>query len=674
MHDDAVIRNLPAGYANVLSTTEGEATKEPADFPGWEKAAAICLFLLTTLLDCIHLPGIANENTYYATAVKSMLLSWHNFFFVAFDSAGYLSIDKPPLGLWAEATSARLFGFSVFSLVLPEIVAGSASVLLLYYLVRRTFGAPAGILAGTLLALSPINVVTNRDNIMDSLLVVTSLAAAWAVLRAAETTSFKWLALCAIFIGIGFNIKMLEAFLIVPACLVTYLASTKDRSFRLRLAQVLLFGFILAGISFSWVAAVDLTPPSDRPYVDSTVNNSEVDLAFNYNGLQRLFGQPLYGKPSRPPSPVTGPSGPLRLLQPQLGGQVSWLLPLAIIGLLAASWITMRTDDFRRPRHQAPTTQKQAYLFWLTWLVTAGAFFSVAQFFNLYYLAILAPPLAALAGIGTIALIRSYLGNTLRWWLLPAAILATGVEQTIILSAHPAWLPWLLPLVGIATIVAAALLISLKIMRADEPHEAVGPGHRFQSLAADQSGSLPAIMAVVSLSVLLIAPLLWLAASYRPTNEGGFPLSGPIVISTTAVTDLRTDPRLMTYLETHRQNANFLVATVSVQDAIPIMWATGEPVMALGGYSGYDPILTPKELARAVRSDRVRFFLLPSSNLAQADVKQFYPQALTHGRSFTTRYTNQLTRWVSRTCTLVPPLEWQNSPGLAALQLFACSG
>jgi len=673
MHDDAVISNPLTSYTNAFSDTENEAVVAPARFPMWEKAAVICLFLLSTLLDCFHLPAIADGNTYYATAVKSMLLNWHNFFFVAFDSAGYLSVDKPPLGLWAEVASARLFGFSNFSLLLPEIVAGTVSVLLLYYLVRRTFGGPAGILAGTLLALSPINVVTNRDNIMDSLLVATSLAAAWAVLRASETGSFKWLVLCAIFIGVGFNIKMLEAYLIVPACLVTYLTATRGKSLRLRLAQTLLFGFILAGVSFAWVVAVDLTPSSTRPYVDSTLSNSELDLVFNYNGLQRLFGEPLYGKTSRLPSPATGPAGPLRLLQPQLGGQVGWFLPLAVIGLLAASWNRRRRDNRRQRRHGL-TNQNQAYLFWTIWLVTAGSFFSAAQFMNLYYLVMLSPPLAALAGIGTIALIRSYPGNSLRWWLLPGAILITAAEQTIILSGYPTWHPWLVSLVEIATIAAAALLISLKSMPAEAPQGRRRPEHGFSRLGAFPFGSLPAIMAVVSPVVLLVAPLFWLAASFHPSNEGGFPLSGPIVISTNAVTDLRTDTRLTTYLQSHRHNATFLVATVAVQDAIPIMWATSEPIMALGGYSGYDPILTPTELAGAVRSNRVRFFLLPSSNLTEAEVKELYPQTLVDEPSFATRYTNQLSRWVSRTCSAVPPLEWQSSPALTELQLFVCSG
>ena len=173
---------------------------------------------------------------------------------------------------------------------------------------------------------------------MDSLLVATSLAAAWAVLRASELASFKWLALCSVFLGIGFNIKMLEAYLILPACALTYLAATRQKSLRRCLGELALFGCIVVGISGAWVVAVDLTPLSSRPYVDSTTATSEMDLVFKYNGIQRRVGQPLYGRASQPTSPITGPVGPLRLLQPQLGGQVGWLLPLALFGLLAANW------------------------------------------------------------------------------------------------------------------------------------------------------------------------------------------------------------------------------------------------------------------------------------------------------------------------------------------------
>jgi 4-amino-4-deoxy-L-arabinose transferase-like glycosyltransferase len=183
-----------------------------------------------------------------------------------------------------------------------------------------------------------------------------------------------------------------------------------------------------------------------------------------------------------------------------------------------------------------------------------------------------------------------------------------------------------------------------------------------------------AAVAGLALAVLLVAPLSWLAASYQSTNEGGFPVSGPIVLTTSAVTSLRTDPKLIQYLRERSRGATFVVATVSVQTAIPIIWATGEPVMAIGGYSGYDPILTPTSLASEVSSDRVRLFLLPSSNLTAAAAAGLYPEVRSGGQPFQTKYTNQLTRWVSRTCAPVPPLEWQTEPGLTQVQLFSCAG
>jgi 4-amino-4-deoxy-L-arabinose transferase-like glycosyltransferase len=664
------------GRATAVFPRGAEAIVAETAYPWWEKAGLAGLLVLTILLDCVHLPGLNAENTYYATAVKSMLSNWHNFFFVAFDSTGFLSVDKPPLGLWVMAASARLFGFSVIGLLLPEIVAGSLSVLLLYYLVRRSFGGPAGLLAGALLAITPINVVTNRDNIMDGLLVATSLASVWAILRAAEFGSMKWLALCALFIGIGFNIKMLEAYLIVPACVITYLAATGDRPLRLRLGQLLLFGVILVGISFTWVAAVDLTSAASRPYIDSTLTNREMDLVFNYNGLQRLVGQPLYGKKARPVSPVTGQAGPLRLLQPELAGQVSWLLPVALLGLLACNWGWNPRDleSYRRSLRRRLPSQGLAYLFWLTWLVTAGVFFSVARFFNLYYLVMFSPPVAALTGIGVIRLLQRYSRESLRWWLLPAAVLVTGTLQTIILSAYARWNPWLLPFVGLFTTVVAALLIVLKSRNAADTSGRQVGSDSSRPVRAIPAGVFIPTVAGLALAVLLVAPLSWLTASYQSTNEGGFPVSGPIVLTTTAVTSLRTDPKLINYLEVHSHGATFLVATVSVQTAIPIMWASGDPVMAMGGYSGYDPILSPTTLASTVRSGRVRLFLLPSTNLTAGEAADLYPMVRSGKQSFQTQYTNQLTRWVSQTCTPIPPVEWQTDPGLTAVQLFFCAG
>ena len=231
--------------------------------------------------------------------------NWHNFFFAAYDPGGFVTIDKPPVGFWFEVASAKLFGFNSFSILLPQALAGVLSVLLLYYLVQRHFGVVAGLLAALALALSPISIVTNRNETIDSTLALALLIGAWAVLRAAETGKLRWLLLSAVIVGIGFNIKMLEAYLVVPAFGLLYLLAA-PKSIWMRIGHLALAGLVLLAVSFSWIAAVDLTPASQRPYVDSTQDNSELSLALGYNGIERLlgqFGRGQFGRGQRPPTP-----------------------------------------------------------------------------------------------------------------------------------------------------------------------------------------------------------------------------------------------------------------------------------------------------------------------------------------------------------------------------------
>src|SRR5689334_2554604 len=232
--------------------------------------------------------------SYYPPAVRSMMDNWHNFFFASYDPGGFVTIDKPPVGFWLQVFSAKLFGFSPFSVLVPQALAGVLSVILLYYLVRRHFGKAAGLLAALALALSPISVVTNRNNTIDSTLTLVLLLGAWAVIRAAETGKFRWLLLCALCVGLGFNIKMLEAYLVVPAYGLLYLLAAPRRLW-VRIAHLVLAGLLMLMLSLSWAIAVDLTPASQRPYVGSSQDNSEIGLALGYNGVQRLLGSFGFG-------------------------------------------------------------------------------------------------------------------------------------------------------------------------------------------------------------------------------------------------------------------------------------------------------------------------------------------------------------------------------------------
>ena len=245
--------------------------------------------LLSIGLHFYNLQSIGNANTYYTAAVKSMLQSWHNFFFVAAEPGGSVTVDKPPLGLWIEAAFAAVLGVSGFSVVLPNLLAGVLSVPLLYQLVKKYFGAGAGLLAALVLAVTPVSLAVDRNNTIDGMLIFTLLLAAWAFITATETGRLRYLLLGAFLVGLGFNIKMLQAFLPLPAFYALYFFGSKIKWPR-KLLNLGLASLLLVIVSLAWAVAVDLTPASQRPYVGSSTGNSEMELIFGYNGINRLLG------------------------------------------------------------------------------------------------------------------------------------------------------------------------------------------------------------------------------------------------------------------------------------------------------------------------------------------------------------------------------------------------
>src|SRR5581483_394011 len=248
----------------------------------WQRVALGMILLLALFLNVFQLGQnqfadiTTGVNSYYAAAVQSMALNWHNFFFAAFDPQGFLAIDKPPLGFWLQVLSTRVFGFSAWSLLLPEALAGFGSVGMLYVLVRRVFGSGAGLIAALALALMPISVVTSRNNTIDGLLIFVLLLAAWVLSIAVETGRVRWLLFSALLVGLGFNIKMLEAYVVLPAFALVYLLGA-PHSLRLRLLHLALAGVVLLMISFAWMTIVDITPANQRPYVISTQHDSELE-------------------------------------------------------------------------------------------------------------------------------------------------------------------------------------------------------------------------------------------------------------------------------------------------------------------------------------------------------------------------------------------------------------
>ncbi len=260
----------------------------------WDKGvlAAIAAAALFLNLYALNKEGYANE--YYAAAVRSMLESWHNFFFASFDPGGFITIDKPPLDFWIQAAFAYVLGFHGYALILPQALADVGSVLLMFALVKRHFGKVAGLIAAAVMALTPIAVAVSRTNQVDGLLVFLMLVATWFLFRAIETHKLRHLMGVAIFEGLAFNTKMMEAYLILPAIYVGYFVVSK-LPWRKKLAYLGAMTVVLGAISFSWATAVQLTPASERPYVGSTTDNNEFTLIFGYNGVNRLTGNMSVG-------------------------------------------------------------------------------------------------------------------------------------------------------------------------------------------------------------------------------------------------------------------------------------------------------------------------------------------------------------------------------------------
>jgi 4-amino-4-deoxy-L-arabinose transferase-like glycosyltransferase len=560
--------------------------------PLWGRISLGVIILVSIFMNFYQLGQNGYGNAYYAAGVKSMGDSLHNFFFVAFDPGGFVTIDKPPLGFWLQVISTKVFGFTAFSIFLPQALAGVISVWILYILVKRHFGITAGLIAAFALAASPISVVTNRNNTIDSMLTLVMLLGVWAVMKAAESGKLRWLIMTAVLVGIGFNIKMMEAYLVVPAYGLLYVMAA-PRKIWTRIWHLAVAVVIMVVISLSWVLVVDLIPAALRPYVGSTQNNSEISLALGYNGVSRLLGNNIGGGGGAGGSAGsfgTGIPGVLRLFEAQLGSQIAWLLPFALLAIVALAW--QRRWRFRED------PQQQSMLLWGGWLVTMGVFFSVAGFFHQYYLTVMAPSICALFGIGVVVMWNDYRRRGWHGWLLPIALILTAAEQIYMISAEPAWGTWLIPVIAVTCGVAALTLIIVRLVPRIVRRERV-PG-------------LLKAMVVVGLIGLMLTPFIWSAApgvqnvvqdlpSAGPSGEGGF--GGGSQSNT-------TDAALIKYLEVNQGSTKYLVATSSSNTADTIILETNKPVMALGGFTGSDPILTTAQLQALIKNGTVRYFLL----------------------------------------------------------------
>lgn len=699
----------------------------------WQDYVLIGIIILSFFLNfwALYKEGYSNE--YYAAAVKSMLTNIKAFFYGSFDSGSFVTVDKPPLGLWIQALSCKLFGVNSFGLILPSALAGSMCVLLVYSMVKKIWGDTAGIISAAIVATTPILVALSRTNNLDMMLLFFLLCGANFILKASKNQSLKYYILAMVFVGLGFNIKMLQAFMVVPAFLLVYFLG--KGKFAKKILHTVVALAVLAGVSFSWALIVDSIPTTQRPYIGSSSTNSVMNLILDYNGLNRLTGNTFssrsnvmdsnlegmlssyfseialqneglsgYGDvPSAPDGEMaqigpgqnsdssqmtppqndgsnqqsqnseistsgntdgrtrddgnfdnnqdgqrsgiegmmaggggggaggeseSGTRGIFRLFSEQLAGLISWfLLPalgaMVFAGVCLVRWFIKRkqnsiTDEDRN--------KVNSMVFWSAWLLPMAVFFSIGGFIHRYYVVMLTPSIAALAAIAAVVVYKS----KYKKWLMPLAFVLTLAMQCFIVL-QTSWSMLWIPMVAVGILGLVLMFLKKELLNR--------------------------LSAVLMLIALFIAPIAWSITPLIYTGNSTIPNAGPdmamnngfnagsfmgnlmsgqssnAISSENTAQTTQTGEELMDgtkatdggktsstnstalyeYLLANYNGERWILAVSSSNDAAPIILETGLPVMAMGGFSGSDSILTLDKFKEYVYSGELRYYYANSS-------------------------------------------------------------
>jgi 4-amino-4-deoxy-L-arabinose transferase-like glycosyltransferase len=470
--------------------------------PSWTTVSFLGLLAVTAVLYLWGLGASGWANGFYSAAVLAATKSWKAFLFGSFDASNFITVDKPPASLWVMDISARLFGVNAWSILVPQALEGVAAVGLLCATVRRRFGPAAGLIAGAVLALTPVAVLMFRYNNPDSLLVLLLVGSAYALTRALEGGRTRWLLLAGVLVGFGFLTKMMGAFLVLPGFAAVYLLAAPVSMWR-RIGQLLAAGAAVLVSAGWWVALVTLWPAADRPYIGGSTDNSELNLIFGYNGFGRLTGSETGsvvggGGGGVAGTSAWGPTGLLRMFNSTFGNQASWLIPAALLLIGALLWL----------RWRAPRTdgKRAAALLWGSWLVVTALVFSLAQgIIHPYYTVALAPATGALVGMGGIELWRRR-DSLIARILLAAALAGTVIWAYALLAESPDWLPWLRTTVLVAGLPTALLLL---------------PPIRWRTAAAVLAGCV--------LATALAGPTAYAIDTAATPHSGSIPSAGPTV-------------------------------------------------------------------------------------------------------------------------------------------------
>ena len=540
----------------------------------------VALLVLTAALYLWNLSASGWANAFYSAAAQAGADNWTAMLFGSSDAANAITVDKIPAALWVMDISVRIFGLNPWSVLVPQALEGVAAVAMLYAAVRRVSGPGAALLAGTVLALTPVAALIFRFNNPDALLVLLLVVGAYCTQRACEKDSSRWwLVAAGVAIGFGFLAKMMQAFLVLPGFIAAYLTAG-HRPLGRRLLDVvsMLAATIVAG---GWyLVLVEIWPSARRPYIGGSQHDSIVELALGYNGIGRLTGDEPGGLGN-----LNFDVGWGRLFGHGMGADIAWLLPAAIVclgAMVVAARSTPRTDPLRA-----------AVFIWGGWLsVTAVVFSFMNGIVHPYYTVALAPAIAALVGIGTMLLWRN--------WSLPAAatalagtVLVTSVLACVLLARSEGWLPWLRAVIAVGGVAAAVLLL-------------------VSGRLAEVAGRA---VAGLALTATLAGPFAYSVATAATPHTGSIPSVGPAGrgLGQMGPGGLLNAPApgagLTAALADHAEEYTWVAATLGSNNAAGYQLAAGAPVMAVGGFNGTDPAPTLQEFQNYVAEKRIHYFI-----------------------------------------------------------------
>jgi 4-amino-4-deoxy-L-arabinose transferase-like glycosyltransferase len=614
---------------------------DPSD-PRWVRPALLALLAATAVLYLWDLGASGWANTFYSAAVQAGTKSWEAFFFGSSDSSNFITVDKPPASLWVMELSARVFGLNAWSVLVPQALEGVAAVGLLYATVRRWFTPAAGLLAGAVLALTPVAVLMFRFNNPDALLVLLLVGAAYAMTRALEKAGTRWLLLAATLVGFGFITKMMQAFVVVPVFALVYLVAAPT-PLRRRIGQLLAAGVALVVASGWWVAVVELVPAAHRPYIGGSQDNSVLSLIFGYNGFGRLTGNEtgsVTAGGTNNAAGLWGATGWARLFGSDMGGQVAWLIPAALISFAALLWLTRRAPRTDRLR--------SASVLWGGWLVVTGLTFSFAEgIIHPYYTVALAPAIGALVGIGATTLWAARTQMFSRA-VLAAGLAATSVLAYVLLGRSADWVPWLRYAVLVGGLATAALLMAGHLLSRKVALAAAAAGivvslaaptaYALDTAATPHSGSIPSAGPTVSggpggargglgtppTGGFGGGPQTLPQGAQQGGPQGGLPggatNGGPGGFGGTRGTGgpggaggllegSTASAALVKALQADASSYTWVAAAVGANSAAGYQLASGEPVMSIGGFNGTDPAPSLAQFEAYVAQGKIHYFV-----------------------------------------------------------------